>query len=89
MSDSVKAWLDDRWVLGAQYETDKQEVHSNFIKYCWDKKLNRLEINALGRELSKHNIHDKRIGTGDYRYIYGQRLALRFNLREDGQEALL
>src|SRR4249919_2149116 len=54
LSDPVKAWLDDRCALGDQYETDKQELHSDFITYCWDKKLNRLEINALGRELSKH-----------------------------------
>jgi putative DNA primase/helicase len=46
LSDPVKAWLDDRCVLGAQYETDKQEAHSDFINYCWDKRLNRLEINA-------------------------------------------
>jgi hypothetical protein len=25
LSDPVKAWLDDRCVLGVQYETDKQE----------------------------------------------------------------
>ena len=59
LSDPVKAWLDDRFVLGAQYETDKQEAHSDFINYCWDKRLNRLEINALGRELSKHGVQDK------------------------------
>ena len=72
LSDPVKAWLDDRCALGPQYETDKQEAHTDFIKYCWDKRLNRLEINALGRELSKHNIHDKRSGSGDERYTCGQ-----------------
>ena len=51
--------------MGAQYETDKQEAHSDFINYCWDKRLNRLEINALGRELSKHGVQDKRAGTGN------------------------
>ena len=89
MSDPVKAWLDYRCVLGAQYETDKQELHSDFISYCWEKKLNRLEINALGRELSKYNVHDKRIGTGNDRIHVWSGMALRSNLREDGQEALL
>ena len=42
ISDSVKAWLDDRCVFGGQYETDK-EARSDFIDYCWDKRLNRLE----------------------------------------------
>ena len=43
LSDPVKAWLDDRCVLGMQYETDKQKAHSDFINYCWNKRLNRLE----------------------------------------------
>ena len=89
LSDPVKAWLDDRCVLGAQYETDKQEAHSDFINYCWDKRLNRLEINALGRELSKHGVQDKRVGTGSDRVHLWSGLALRSSLREDGQEALL
>jgi putative DNA primase/helicase len=89
LSDPVKAWLDDRCVLGVQYETDKQKAHSDFISYCWDKRLNRMEINALGRELSKHNIYDKRTGTGSDRVHLWSGLALRSNLREDGQEALL
>jgi phage/plasmid-associated DNA primase len=88
LSDPVKAWLDDRCVLGAQYETDKQEAHSDFIDYCWDKRLNRMEINALGRELSKHGVQDRRIGTGSDRVHIWSGLALRSNLREDGQEAL-
>jgi phage/plasmid-associated DNA primase len=49
LSDPAKSWLDDRCVVGAQYETDKQEAYSDFITYCWDKRLNGLEINALGR----------------------------------------
>ena len=89
LSDPVKAWLDDRCALGDQYETDKQELHSDFITYCWDKKLNRLEINALGRELSKHGVQDKRVGTGAERIHLWSGLALRLNLREEGQEALL
>ena len=44
---------------------------------------------TLGRELSKHNIHDKRSGSGDERVHHVAGLALRSNLREDGQEALL
>ena len=46
----------------AQYETDKQEARSDFIGYCCDKRLNRLEINALRRELLKQGMQDKRIG---------------------------
>ena len=89
LSDPVKAWFDDRCVLGAQYETDKQEAHSDFISYCWNKRLNRLEINALGRELSKHGVQDKRVGTGNERVHMWSGLALRSKLREDGQDALL
>jgi putative DNA primase/helicase len=89
LSDPVKAWLDDRCVFGPQYETDKQEAHSDFIGYCWDKRLNRMEINALGRELSKHNVYDKRTGTGSDRVHLWSGLALRSNLREGGQETLL
>jgi hypothetical protein len=74
LSDPVKAWLDDRCVLGVQYETDKQEAHSDFIGYCWDKRLNRMEINALGGELSKHNIYDKRSGIGSDRECLYSRL---------------
>jgi len=51
-------------------------------------RLNGLEINALGRELSKHNVYDKRVGTGSNRVHLWSGLALRSNLREDGQEAL-
>ena len=65
LSDPVKAWLDDRSVLGVQYETDKQKAHSDFINYCWYKRLNRLEINVLGRELSKQGVQDKRVGAGN------------------------
>ncbi|HEY7570073.1 MAG TPA: phage/plasmid primase, P4 family [Nitrososphaeraceae archaeon] len=89
LSDPVKAWLDDRCVLGAQYETDKQEAHSDFINYCRDKRLYRLEINALGRELSKYNIHDKRFGTGSGRIHLWSGFALMSTLSKDGQEALL
>jgi hypothetical protein len=52
-------------VYFVQYETDKQKAHSDFINYCWYKRLNRLEINTLGRELSKHGAQDKRVGTGN------------------------
>jgi len=31
LSDPVKAWLDDRCVLGVQYETDKQKAHSDLL----------------------------------------------------------
>jgi hypothetical protein len=86
---TVMARLDDRCVLGAQYETDKQEAHSDFINYCWDKKLNRLEINALGRELSKDGVQDKCAGTADERVHLWSGLEMRSNLREDGQESLL
>ena len=63
-------------------------MHSDFINYYWDKKLNRLEINALGRELSKQGVQNKRMGTGNDRVHIWSGLALRSKLREDGQNAL-
>jgi len=85
LSDPVKTWLDDRCVLGVQYETDKQEAHSDFINYWWNKRLNRLENKSLGKELSKHSVQDKRMGTGNERVHLGSGLALRSNLRKVGQ----
>jgi putative DNA primase/helicase len=63
LADPVKAWLDDRCLVGPEYEGNKEELHADFIDYCWAKKLRRLEINALGRALSKYNIRDKRKGS--------------------------
>jgi hypothetical protein len=31
LSDPVKAWPDDMWVLGVRYETDKQKAHSDLL----------------------------------------------------------
>ena len=47
--------------------------------------MNRLENKTLGRELSKHRVQDKRMGTGNERVHLGSGLALRSNLREAGQ----
>ena len=47
------------------------------------KSLNRLEINALGRELSKQGVQNKRMGTGNDRVHIWSGLALRSKLRED------
>jgi hypothetical protein len=47
--------------------------------------MNRLENKSLGRELSKHRVQDKRMGTGNERVHLGSGLALRSNLREAGQ----
>ena len=74
-------------VYFVQYETDKQKAHSDFINYCWYKRLNRLEINALGRELSKQRVQDKRAETGNERVHVWSGLAPRSNSREDGQDA--
>jgi hypothetical protein len=50
----------------------KYEAHSDFIGYCWDKRLNRMEINALGRELSKHGVQDKALELELIEYIFGK-----------------
>jgi hypothetical protein len=47
--------------------------------------MNRLENKTLGRELSKHRVQDKRMGTGNERVHLGSGLALRSNLWEAGQ----
>jgi hypothetical protein len=47
--------------------------------------MNRLENKSLGRELSKHRVQDKRMGTDHERVHLGSELALRSNLREAGQ----
>jgi hypothetical protein len=31
LSDPVKAWPDDMFVLGVRYETDKQKAHSDLL----------------------------------------------------------
>jgi hypothetical protein len=56
--------MDERCVVGAQYEGDKKLLHSDFIDYCWQKKIKRLELNALGRELSKYSVRDRQVGSG-------------------------
>jgi P4 family phage/plasmid primase-like protien len=86
LADPVKAWLDDNCVLGPQYEGDKNELHTDFIEFCWKKKLNRLEINSLGRELSKHGVHDKRKGS-EREHVWSG-ITLRSKLKEEGQESL-
>jgi hypothetical protein len=50
--------------IRAQHDGEKGLLHSDFINYCWDKKLKRLELNALGRELAKYGITDRQVGTG-------------------------
>jgi len=47
--------------------------------------MNRAENKSLGRELSKHSVQDKRMGTGNERVHLGSGLALRSNLRKVGQ----
>jgi len=47
--------------------------------------MNRLENKSLGRELSKHSVQDKCMGTGNERVQLGSELALRSNLREASQ----
>jgi hypothetical protein len=48
---------------------DKNLLHSDFIKYCWNKKMKRLKLNALGRELAKYGIQDRQIGS-DKQYVW-------------------
>jgi phage/plasmid-associated DNA primase len=86
LADPVKAWLGDNCVLGPQYEADKNELHTDFVEFCWKKKLNRLEINSLGRELSKHGVHDKRKGS-EREHVWSG-ITLRSKLKEEGQESL-
>jgi P4 family phage/plasmid primase-like protien len=62
LADHVKAWMDERCVVGPEYSGDKNLLHSDFIKYCWNKKLKRLELNSLGRELAKYSIEDRQMG---------------------------
>jgi hypothetical protein len=46
---------------------NKEVLHSDYINYCWAKNYRRLSMNALGRELVKHGIHDAQRGTGKER----------------------
>jgi putative DNA primase/helicase len=63
LADPIKAWMDERCVLDPEYNGDKNLLHTDFINYCWSKKLKRLELNALGRELAKYGIRDRQIGS--------------------------
>jgi hypothetical protein len=63
LADPVKAWIDERCVVGQEYVGDKNLLHSDFINYCWNKKLKRLELNTLGRELAKYGIKDTQKGS--------------------------
>ena len=83
IADPVKAWIDDRCVLWPQHDGDKNLLHSDFIMYCWNKKLKRLELNALGRELAKYSIRDKQIGS-DKQHVWSG-IALRSEERSDAQ----
>jgi hypothetical protein len=47
--------------------------------------MNRLENKSLGKELSKHSVQDKRMGTGNERIHLWSELALRSNLRKVGR----
>jgi putative DNA primase/helicase len=69
LADPIKAWIDERCVLGPEYNGDKNLLNSEFISYCWNKKLKRLELNVLGRELAKYGIRDIQIGS-DKRHVW-------------------
>jgi phage/plasmid-associated DNA primase len=56
LADPVKAWMDDRCVVGPEYNGDKKLLHSDYVEYCRNKKLKRLELNAFGRELAKYGM---------------------------------
>jgi putative DNA primase/helicase len=88
LADPVKAWLDERCVLGPSYESDKPELHADYIQYCWDRRLNRLELNALGRELSKFGVQDVQRGSGKSRVHLWGGITLRKNLKDDDQTTL-
>jgi putative DNA primase/helicase len=67
LNDPVKAWMDDNCLTGPDYEGNKEELHADFIEYCWKRKLTILELNSLGRELVKFNIKDAKTGSGKER----------------------
>lgn len=67
LADPVKAWIDERCILGKAHETDKEKLHSDYIDYCWKKNYRRLPMNALGRQLANYGIHDVQRGSGKSR----------------------
>jgi phage/plasmid-associated DNA primase len=71
LADPVKAWINERCVIGQEYNGDKNLLHTDFITYCWNNKLKRLELNALGRELAKYGIKDRQIGSDKKHVWYG------------------
>ena len=60
LNDPVKLWIDENSVTGTQYDGKKDEIHSDFIAYCWKRKISPIELIALGRELAKFGIKDKK-----------------------------
>jgi P4 family phage/plasmid primase-like protien len=63
LADPVKAWIDERCMLGSEYIGDKKLLQSDYYDYCTKNNIKRrLELNALGRELAKYGIYGKQIG---------------------------
>jgi hypothetical protein len=64
LADPVKAWIDERRVVGSEYNGSKKLLHSDYDDYCCKNNIKkRLELNTLGRELAKYGVRDKQIGS--------------------------
>ena len=85
-ANPVKAWASARCIFYEECETDKDRIQKDFEDYCYRNKLPALNRVHLARELtSLYNVRDVRKGSRDNQKHMWKGIALRKDLRANGQ----
>jgi putative DNA primase/helicase len=88
----VRAWVDDRCVLGSDYEGEKPDMFADFSKYCDEEKLPGLgSVIALGMKLSElyPGVKDHTVGKGKDKKHVWKGITLPSSLRPEDQNEIL